>query len=172
MATMTKQNVDKALPTTWQLPESKGKSFDSDAVIDAYLMGKEDGFTHGMNEVHRATVEMLKSNATKAATLTSTVLDFLKERKINPVDAYLKVSSWDELSVMVLIKATCFRKPIFKEVYSFVCDLEGASERENLAMDFSFAPYSKSFNISCLNADGFALRLKQNVEAVTVVSAE
>ncbi|MDU0369098.1 hypothetical protein ACFPAF_01730 [Hymenobacter endophyticus] len=171
MTTVKKQGVRKAIPIAWQPTEVETKSFNSDAVIDAYLKGREDGFAHEVSEMERLAVQILKDNATKAAFSTNAVLAFLKENKLAAVDAYLKVSSWDELSVMVLVKHTSFLKPSFKQVYNLVSELETASEQENLALYFTFAPYSKDFNISCLNADGYALRLKQQ-EKQTGVTAE
>jgi len=167
MTNTTKQRVSTALPTAWQRAEAKVKTFDSDAVIDAYLAGRKDGFTHGMNEMQRATTELLKNNAAKVASYTLEVFEFLKGQDVIPVDAYLKVLSWDELNVLVLVEEETFLKPDFKSVYNLVYDLEDASEAQNLALNFSFAPVNDSFNTACMNADGFTLRFEPSDEVAT-----
>ena len=149
-------------PTTWERTGREKKpqqqTFDDNAIIDAYLAGHKEGYDSGLSSRERAFSKLLKENATKAASYTRDILAFLSKNNFAAVDAYLKLSSWDELNVMVLVQHESFLKPAFKEVYDLVYDIEDACEQEDLLLTFSFAPYSPEFNIGCLNADGFSLK--------------
>lgn len=167
----SKRQAAPAAPLAWQPTEAKGASFDSNAVIDAYLVGKHDGFNHGMGEMQRATVELLRNNADKAAAATATLLDALRQQGIVPIGSYLKVLSWDELSVLVLVEEAFFLQPTFKQIYDVVYQLEEANEQANLTLTFGFAPFGEHFSMTCMSADGYSLRFQDHTPSEATVPA-
>jgi len=172
--TVVTHRVSQANPTTWQPTHEKRKdkesAYDVDAVVHAYTTGRKEGFDHGMNEMRRGFSKLLKDNTTKAATYTDKILGFLKQKGVLTSGTFLKISSWDELNVLILVNQDSFLTPSFKQVYDLVFDIEDESEGENLSLNFTFAPYTSDFNLACIHADGFSLKYdnegEENVNSI------
>lgn len=153
--------------TSWQPAspsqplKAKDQSFTADHVIHAFETGAQRGFEHKIQKIGSALSETLDRNQLKAADFTADVLDYLKNQDLKTVEAYLKISSWDELNVLVIVEEASFLKEEFDNIYDVVCSIEEECEKNNLSLSFTFTPNSKEINAKRLALEGYTLKHKR-----------
>jgi hypothetical protein len=143
-------------PANWELTSPKDKLFSSDHVIDAYLKGKNDG----LEQQQRLIIEKLVSNINKAGKNTSDILSFLRKKKLNPISAYLRINSWDDFSVLIILPQDEFLDKKMISVYNYISELENKVDEEMYHIQVSFCDTEDNIDENYVRSDGFALKHK------------
>src|SRR5690606_3767408 len=127
---------------------------------DAYLKGKKTG----LESQHRALVKALEQNVDKCGDYTEQILNYLKGLKIDPKDAFLRISKFDLLKVIICVPEKDFLNERFFEVYDYVSDFEDQNNSANdntFEIEFSFLDFQNDYCVKTLNSDGYILRFKK-----------
>jgi hypothetical protein len=143
-------------PANWELTSPKDKLFSSDHVIDTYLKGKNDG----LEQQQRLIIEKLVSNINKAGKNTSDILSFLRKKKLNPISAYLRINSWDDFSVLIILPQDEFLDKKMISVYNYISELENKVDEEMYHIQVSFCDTEDNIDENYVRSDGFALKHK------------
>lgn len=132
--------------------------FSSDEVINAYLKGKSEGF----ELQKKILLNKLTENINQATTATNQVIKFLKKNKFNSISAHLKINSFTDLSVLIMILEEDFLDSKMLEVYNFIAQLETNNDDGMYNLEFSFCDRNKSdFDENKLITDGYLLKHKK-----------
>lgn len=149
--------IDEILaPANWELTSPKDRLFSSDHVIDAYLKGKNDG----LEQQQRLIIEKLISNIGKSGKHTSDILSFLRKKKLNPVSAYLRINSWDDFSILIVLPQDEFLDKRMLIVYDYISELENKVAEDMYHIQVSVCDTNNNIDESYIRSDGFALRHK------------
>jgi hypothetical protein len=143
-------------PANWELTSPKDKLFSSDHVIDAYLKGKNDG----LEQQQRLIIEKLVSNINKAGKDTTDILSFLKKKKLNPISAYLRINSWDDFSILVILPQEEFLDKKMLSVYDYISELENKVDEDMYHIQVSVCDTEDNIDENYVRSDGFALKHK------------
>lgn len=143
-------------PANWELTSPKDKLFSSDHVIDAYLKGKNDG----LEQQQRLIIEKLVSNINKAGKHTTDILSFLKKKKLNPISAYLRINSWDDFSILVILPQEEFLDKKMLSVYDYISELENKVDEDMYHIQVSVCDTEDNIDENYVRSDGFALKHK------------
>ncbi|MCZ2129327.1 MAG: hypothetical protein LC109_03570 [Bacteroidia bacterium] len=143
-------------PANWELTSPKDKLFSSDHVIDAYLKGKNDG----LEQQQRLIIEKLVSNINKAGKDTTDILSFLKKKKLNPISAYLRINSWDDFSILVILPQEEFLDKRMLSVYDYISELENKVDEDMYHIQVSVCDTEDNIDENYVRSDGFALKHK------------
>lgn len=143
-------------PANWELTSPKDKLFSSDHVIDAYLKGKNDG----LEQQQRLIIEKLVSNITKAGRDTTDILSFLKKKKLNPISAYLRINSWDDFSILIILPQVEFLDKKMLSVYDYISELENRVDEDMYHIQIAVCDTEDQIDDNYVRADGFALKHK------------
>jgi len=143
-------------PANWELTSPKDKLFSSDHVIDAYLKGKNDG----LEQQQRLIIEKLVSNINKAGKDTTNILSFLKKKKLNPISAYLRINSWDDFSILVILPQEEFLGKKILIVYDYISELENKVDEDMYHIQVSLCDSADNIDENYIRSDGFALKHK------------
>lgn len=144
----------------WEIEPAKEGKYTEDQVIDAYLTGKKSG----LESHHKALVKTLEQNVDKCGSYTESIISYLKELKINPKDAFLRISKFDLFDVIICVPEKEFLNERFFEVYDYVSDFEDQynSVKDNtFEVEFSFLDFQNDYCVKTLNSDGYIFRLKK-----------
>lgn len=145
-------------PADWELTSPKDKLFSSDHVIDAYLKGKNDG----LEQQQRLIIEKLVSNINKAGKHTTSILSFLRKKKLNPISAYLRLNSWDDFSILIILPQDEFLDKRILSVYNYISELENEVDEEMYHIHVSVCDTEDKIDENYIRSDGFALKHKLN----------
>lgn len=145
-------------PVNWELTSPKEKMFSSDHVIDAYLKGKNDG----LEQHQRLIFEKLVSNIDKAGKDTSEILTYLKKNKFNPLAAYLRINSWDDFSILIILPEKEFLDKSMLSVYDQISILENKVQEDMYHIQISISDTEDQIDDNYVRSDGFALKHKFN----------
>jgi hypothetical protein len=149
--------IDEILaPANWELTSPREKLFSSDHVIDAYLKGKNDG----LEQQQKLIIEKLESNLNKAGKDTAEILAFLSENNLHPSEAYLRINSWDDFSVLIVLPQDEFLDPRMLEVYAHITQLESKVEEAMYHIQVSFCDTEDNIDEHYIRSDGFSLKYK------------
>jgi hypothetical protein len=143
-------------PANWELTSPKDKLFSSDHVIDAYFKGKNDG----LEQQQRLIIEKLVSNINKAGKHTTDILFFLKKKKLNPISAYLRINSWDDFSILVILPQEEFLDKKMLNVYDYISELENKVDEDMYHIQVSVCDTEDNIDENYVRSDGFALKHK------------
>jgi hypothetical protein len=143
-------------PESWELTPDKDKLFSSDHVVDAYMKGREEG----LEQSQKLIVDKLISNINKAGKHARNAVTFLSKNKIEYKDAYLKVESWDDLTIMIVLPEREFLSDKMLKVYNYVSSLEDKVSEDLYHLQFDICDTSGQIDEDCLNSDGFVFKLK------------
>jgi hypothetical protein len=147
---------DILAPANWELTSPKDKLFSSDHVIDAYLKGKNDG----LEQKQRLIIEKLVSNINKAGKDTTDILSFLKKKRLNPISAYLRINSWDDFSILVILPQEEFLDKKMLSVYDYISELENKVDEDMYHIQVSVCDTEDNIDENYVRSDGFALKHK------------
>jgi hypothetical protein len=143
--------------TNWQrTDEHRNSQFSADELINAYLKGVQEG----TNQTSKAIKKQLENNLQKAGEHTSKIISELKGKKYNIKTAFLKIHSWDEIEVIILLPQEQFLNPDFHEVYNLIAEYEEKFKEDLYSITFSFTDYDDSLDKEQMESDGFILEYK------------
>lgn len=147
-------------PTNWEYTSPKENLFSSDDVINAYLKGKNDG----LEQQQRLVLEKLNSNIIKAEKHTAETLAYLREKKLNPVSAYLRINSWDDFSILIVLPQTEFLDKKILKVYDFLSNLENEVMEEMYNIQFTICDTEEDEDVdeNHIRSDGYILKRKMS----------
>jgi len=140
----------------WELTSPKDLQFSSDQVIDAYLKGKQEG----LELQQKLVVEKLMSNIAKAGNHTSELLEIIKNKSLNPVSAYLRINSWDDYTILVVLPQSEFLDPRTLDLYDYISEMESEVEEDMYRIQVSLCDTVSEINEQYVRSDGFALKHK------------
>lgn len=143
-------------PANWELTSPKEKLYSSDHVIDAYLKGKDDG----LEQQQRLIFEKLVSNMEKAGRDTLKVWTLLKDNKFNPIGAYLRINSWDDFSMLIILNQKDFLDERMLRVYEHISEIESNVEEDMYRIQVSICDTEDQIDENYVRSDGFALKFK------------
>lgn len=143
-------------PANWELASPKDKLFSSDYVIDAYLKGKNDG----LEQQQRLIIDKLVSNINKAGKNTTDILSFLKKKKLNPISAYLRINSWDDFSILIILSKEEFLDKKMLIVYDYISELENKVDEDMYHIQVTFCDTEDNLDENYIRSDGFSLKHK------------
>lgn|GEM_PF-1025991 len=155
----TKMNlVDEPIlaPATWERTEPQKQLYTSNDVIDAYLQGQKEGLKHEKQLVY----DRLAENMEKAGNHTYRVLSQMKESGITPEDAFLRIESWNVLTVLILLSENDFLNPKMLSIYQFVSQLEKEVDEEMYRLQISFCDREDAIDMDHIYADGYMYKYK------------
>ncbi len=136
---------------SWQLPDDGEKLYPVDAVIEAYVKGKNDG----MEQTNKLLKKQFQDNLIKSATNTTKVLEFLNSKGVKGISQHLKAESFDDFSVLITVSEDDILKDVFSEVYKFTEHLEQLVKEELYSISFSFINKSDHFDEEMIHSDGY-----------------
>lgn len=159
-APLIKRNMSTITTSTnfsekWKVETSQQKLFTGDQVIDAYLTGKREG----LQIAQKVFLDQLKNNLDKSGEKVTDLLHHLNARDIHNNEAFLKINSWNYLTILISVKEEDFFKESFLPVYDFVEELEEDLNTDTCTVNFSFVDYQEEINDYVLHCDGFVLKL-------------
>lgn len=147
-------------PVNWEFTSPKEKLFSSDHVIDAYLKGKNDG----LEQQQRLVIKKLVSNIDKSGKDTTQILSFFKKEGFNPISAFLRVNSWDDFSILIVLPQEEFLDDKILSVYNFLSKLENKVSEDMYQIQVSICDTEEHIDENYVRSDGFALKYKMNEE--------
>ena len=138
------------------IPTSKEDSL-SNQLIDAYLNGKKDG----VEQHQKLILNKLDENIEKSGSISLSLIKTLKENKFNPIDAFLRVRSWDRFDIMITVSEDDYMKEEFLEMFDVVSNIENSSKDELYGVFISFCSINNFFDEQNVSSDGYLLKLEK-----------
>lgn len=145
-------------PANWEFTSQKEKLFSSDHVIDAYLKGKNEG----LEEAQKLVLEKLVANISKTGKHTTEILSFLKKKKFNPISAFLKINSWDDFTIMIVMPQNEFLDEKIIPVYDFISEFENKVAEDFYHIRFAICDTADKVDESYVRSDGYVLKHKNS----------
>ncbi|SES00271.1 hypothetical protein [Pedobacter rhizosphaerae] len=152
--TMATATTGSNISEKWNIEAPNQNLFTGDQVIDAYLSGKKDG----LRSAEKVILDRLDNNVDNSGTQVLDLLKFLDRKNISGNDAYLKINSWKDLSILISVKESDFYNESFLNVYEFVEHLEETLNSETCHVEFSFVDFNEKLNDYNLHCDGYVLK--------------
>ncbi len=151
--------VQKILaPANWEFTSPSERLYTSDHVIDAYLTGKKEA----LEQTEKLIIEKLKTNINNSGSHTNEILKHLKKQKFNPIGAYLKINSWDDFSILLILPENEFLSDKIYSVYNYLTELEDKVSSEFYKLNVSICDTDGEVDDNCIKADGFNLKHKSS----------
>ncbi|TAF74431.1 MAG: hypothetical protein EAZ53_09330 [Bacteroidetes bacterium] len=145
-------------PANWEFTSPKEKLFSSDHVIDAYLKGQKSG----LEQAQRLILEKLVSNINKSGKNTTAILDFIRKKKFNPISAYLKINSFDDFAILIVLPQSEFIDKKIFSIYDFISELENKENEDLYHIQVSICDTEEGIDENYVRSDGFNLKHKMN----------
>ena len=127
----------------------------SNQLIDAYLNGKKDG----IEQHQKLILKKLEENIEKSGSISLRLMKTLKENRFNPIDAFLRVNSWDRFDIMITVSEDEYMNEEFLEMFDVVSNIEKSSREELYGVFISFCSINKFFDEQNVSSDGYLLKL-------------
>jgi len=145
-------------PETWEVSVDRNSIYTNDDVINAYLKGKDDGMKAG----NKLFIDKLNENIEKSADYTTRMISFLKQRKLSPISAHLKIKAYNDFVILVTLPEDEFISEDFLVSYDFASTIEEeVTKDEYYNVMFMFSDRDdEGFNKNLLASDGFFLDFK------------
>ncbi len=141
-------------PANWEFTSPSEKLFSSDHVIDAYMKGQKSG----LEQAQRLILEKLVSNINKASNNTTTIIDFIRKKSFNPIAAYLKINSFDDFAVLIVLPQLEFIDKKIFSVYDFISVLENKEKEELYQIQISICDTEDNIDENYVVSEGFNLK--------------
>jgi hypothetical protein len=154
---METSNISGTVSKNWVITEPNENYYSSDKVIDAYLQGKKEG----LEQAQKAVFTLLENNLNKCHQLTSKIIAFLKIRKFSPLNAYLRILSFDVFEILITIPEKEFLDDHFLAIYEEVSQIERTERSDFFNVTFTFSDSGVHFDEKHLQSDGFIFKNKQ-----------
>lgn len=143
-------------PENWDFTSPKDIFFSSDHVIDAYLKGKNDGLEQGQKLI----LDKLIININKSGKHTSDIFKFLKSKKFNPISAYLKITSWDDFTILFVLPEREFIDKKIISIYDYISDFETKVAEDLYYLQIIICDSTDKIDEDYIKSDGFVLKHK------------
>lgn len=131
--------------------------YTGDHLIDAYLIGKQDG----KDEQQRILEQKFNENLAKATKAAEKLFADAKKKKITFSDIRIKANSITQFSALFMAEVSDFVSNKFRDVYTMANTLENELENDSFSIIFSFMPKGDQLNEDCISADGYFLKYGQ-----------
>jgi hypothetical protein len=138
------------------IPTSKEDTFNNQ-LIEAYMNGKKEG----MEQHQKLIFKKLEENIEKSGFITFELINMLKGRRFNPIDAYLRVNSWDKFDIMITVSEEDYLKEEFFFLFDVVSNVEKRYKVELFGIFISFCSINKHFDEQSVSSDGYSLKLEK-----------
>lgn len=145
-------------PANWEFTSPTERLYTSDHVIDAYLTGKNEA----LEQTEKLIIDKLKTNINNSGSYTNEILEHLRKQKFNPIGAYLKINSWDDFSILLILPENEFLSDKIFSVYDYLTSLEDKVSSEFYKLNVSIYDTDGEVDDSCIKADGFNLKHKSS----------
>jgi len=138
----------------WGLTSPKEDLFSGDDLINAYIQGKKEG----LEQTKKLVFDHLIKNIDKSGNHVDEVISFLKENNFTLIAAYLKINSWDNLSIMLIIPEKEFIEDRILIAYDFLADFEANIKEELYTLGFNICDTDDKLNEQHIISDGYFLK--------------
>lgn len=143
--------------------ESYGATyFSADDVIEAYYRGKTDA----LESTKKLILEKLSTNVNKAGADTRRIYEHAKTNiGFHPISAFLRIESWDNFTVLIVIPENEFLSDRILELYDFIAKVEQTVKDEWYNLNVSLCTIGSETEIDYkpLHSDGFMLALSEGI---------
>ena len=154
---ITKKEMEGILsPENWELTSPKERLFTSNHVLDAYFAGQQNA----LEQNDKLVMEKLVTNVNKSGTNTSEILAFVKSVKFNPLGVYLKINSWDDFTILLLLPEEEFLSEAIFGVYDFITSFEDSVRSDFYNLSITIFDTNGDFNEDCIKSDGYNYKYK------------
>lgn len=149
-------NVEKTIrplvyPNDWIAPANGEDSYGPNQVIAAF----QAGFLKA-GEQAEAIIENQKNvNLQWSGAHTRQVIDELRKHGLNPVSARLRITDWNFMEVLFVLKPGETSSEDFLQVLDFVSDLKESSASNVYSVDFHFCEAREQLDETAIEADGY-----------------
>ncbi|MBS1912290.1 MAG: hypothetical protein JST22_09920 [Bacteroidetes bacterium] len=141
------------------------KLWSADAMIDAWLLGKEEA----EKERHAMTRKLIAENLERTATITRTILEALKGDGIWTWRVYLNLETIFDYELLVVVDEAPFVSDKFASIYNLVGDIEERERSDTYRPAIHFMPIPKGktrlVDRQALEGDGYIYRFKEAASA-------
>jgi len=141
---------------TW-VPTPNGDWFTSDQLIDAYMNGKKEG----MEQFKKLEMNKMAENINKSGFIAIDIFNKLKINKFSPIDAYLRVNSFDRFDMMITVPESDSLKDEFLNMYDLISDIETNTKDEFYMLFISFCSANNHFDEQIVLSDGYSLKFEK-----------
>lgn len=141
-------------PANWEFTNPKEKLFSSNQVIDAYLKGQKSG----LEKAQQVMFQKLVLNINKSGKNTSTILDYFRNKNFNPISAYLRINSFDDFALLILLPQREFIAKEMLNIYDFISEFESKENEEYYHIQISICDTEEGIEESYVRSDGFNLK--------------
>src|SRR5690606_12997168 len=107
-------------PETWAVSVARNSIYTTDDVINAYLKGQADGMTAG----NKLLIDKLNEQTAPSADSPTRMISFLKQRKLSPISAHLKIKAYNDFVILVTLPEDEFISEDFLVSYDFAATIE------------------------------------------------
>jgi hypothetical protein len=137
--------------TSWIRTTPSSSQFTGDDVIQAWEQGKKDG----VDEILRLAVTQLDENVKAAFAHTSELLSIMQNLGVKPSNAWLKISTWNRLHVLVLVDERDMLEGGIYEVYKEIQSIEDRENTGHYSICFSLVGDAPDLNHRLMESDGY-----------------
>ncbi len=138
------------IPPKWKKEECV---YTGDHLIDAYLMGKQDG----RDEAKKILAKQFKENINIATAVSEKLFATAAQKKMDLKKIYLKADGITKFSALLVAKKNDFISDKFREMFVAARKFKDEVESDSFYISFSFMPDSKSLSEKSIHADGYFL---------------
>lgn len=138
--------------TDWRVIQTED-NYCADDLIEAYKQGRKDG----LSKQKQAIFKLLDNNVQKGVEAVETVVSELKQSKISPKAAYMRINAWNNLNILMSIPQESFLNDDFLKFYTLVGTLEN-NVKGDFSLMFSFTSLNENFDEDMVSAEGFVFR--------------
>jgi len=155
MQTLSSHNQKTHISSNWVKSSPSKKYFTSDQVIDAYQTGKKEG----LDLTDKLIKDKLSTNIELSGKYTFEIIDKMKEQGLNPTNAYLRINSWSDFDILILLPEEELLNDSIYSFYSFLAEFQEAKSNELFEFVVSFLAKKDGLNEGKLYSDGFYFSL-------------
>lgn len=140
----------------WSLTSPTENFYSSDDMIDAYFKGKRDGVEEG----RRLILDKLSSNIEKSGKNINKIFQYFKSNKINPIYGFLKVNSWEDFKILIVVGEEDYLSDNILNMYEYISEFENNIKDEFYNVSISIIDNSEYFDQDCVSSDGYIFKHK------------
>lgn len=143
-------------PANWELTSPRDRMFTSDHVLDAYLTGQKQA----LKSEQKLIMDKLITNLKTSSDYTAEIIGYLNSVNIAPTNTFLKINSWDNYSILIVITEKDFISDSIDGVYEFIGNFEDKVSSDFYKLDISICDTTEGVDETCVKSDGFSLKFR------------
>lgn len=137
---------------------NSGYSF---SEVEKYMKESyQKGYDDKGEELKNKISEIFDSNSQITNKLTIDLFNHLKELDLKPINAFLKVESIFNFSIIVTVSLEDYISEKLLKAYNWTNETEKILKNDNYRIDISFMYDDENLNVDCLNSDGYRFKHK------------